>query len=149
VVPVFKGGDISLPDNYRPISLLSNFSKILEKVVSMRLSLYLEIRSILSPNQFGFRKGHSTTHPLVHFMNHISTASNEKKHTIAIFCDLRKAFDTVDHNILFKKLYKLGVRCVELDWFKHYLHNRKQFVSVDGTIGSLPPISLGVLKATY
>ena len=114
VVPVFKSGDKTIPDNYRPISLLSSFSKILEKVVSIRLTHFLEQENILSKFQFGFRKSHSTAHAMVHFLNNISNALNEKKHTVAIFCDLRKAFDTVNHDILLKKLFKMGIRGVEL-----------------------------------
>jgi hypothetical protein len=109
VVPIFKSGDQTLLDNYRPISLLSNFSKILEKVVGNCLTTHLENNELLSPSQFGFRKGRSTVHPLVHFMNSVSTALNKKHHSIAIFCDLRKAFHTVDHGILLKKLKKLGI----------------------------------------
>jgi retron-type reverse transcriptase len=106
VVPVFKSGDKTNPDNYRPISLLSSFSKSLEKVVSIRLTHFLEQEKILTKFQFGFRKSHSTAHAMVHFLNNIFNALNEKKHTVAIFCDLRKAFDTVNHDILLKKFLK-------------------------------------------
>jgi hypothetical protein len=144
VVPIFKSGDQTVMDNYRPISLLSNFSKILEKVVGNRLTAFLENNELLSPSQYGFRKGRSTVHPLVHFMNTVSSALNKKHHVIAIFCDLRKAFDTVDHKILLKKLEKLGIRGVELEWFKNYLLDRKQFVFIDGKCSPLLSILLGV-----
>jgi hypothetical protein len=144
VIPIFKSGDQSALDNYRPISLLSNFSKILEKVVGNRLTSYLENNELLSPSQFGFRKGRSTMHPLVHFMNTVSTALNKKHHSIAIFCDLRKAFDTVDHEILLKKLKKMGIGGVELEWFRNYLCDRKQFVFIEGNCSPLLSILLGV-----
>ena len=100
VIPLFKSGDKSLPDNYRLISLLSCFSKIFEKVVCLRLLNFLENNNILTPDQFGFRKSHSAVHPMVHMMNFVSSALNKKETAIAIFCDLRKAFDTVNHEIL-------------------------------------------------
>jgi hypothetical protein len=128
VVPIYKSGDRQSMDNYRPISLLSNYSKILEKIVAIRLTNFLDAQKILSDHQFGFRKAHSTLHPLIHFMNKITSNLSAKKHTLAIFCDLRKAFDTVDHDILLKKLEKLGVRGIELTWFKSYLSHRQQFV---------------------
>lgn len=78
VVPIFKGGDRLSPDNYRPISLLPNFSKILEKVVSNCLITFLEDHKILSDSQFGFRNGHSTIHPLMLFMNNLTSALNKK-----------------------------------------------------------------------
>ncbi len=77
-------------------------------------------------------------------MNHLTKASNKKLFSIAIFCDLQKAFDTVDHNILFTKLFNIGVRGTELQWFKSYLQNRKQFVTIDGQQSSLLQILLGV-----
>jgi hypothetical protein len=100
VVPIFKSGDSSKMDNYRPISLLSNFFKILEKIVASRFTDFLETNNLLSPSQFGFRKNHSTLHPLVHFLNFVSNSINKREHALAVFCDLRKAFDTVDHEIL-------------------------------------------------
>jgi hypothetical protein len=81
-------------DNYRPISLLCVFSKILEKIMCSRLVEYLESNNLISANQYGFRKNHSTLHPIVHLLNKVTAASNEKKISLAIFCDLRKAFDT-------------------------------------------------------
>ena len=102
-IPIFKIGSKESMDNYRPISLLPTFSKILEKIMYNRLSTYLENNNLLSPQQFGFRKAHSTVHPLSLFINQISDALNKKNHAIAIFCDLKKAFDTVNHSILIKK----------------------------------------------
>jgi hypothetical protein len=144
VVPIFKSGDRRCMDNYRPISLLSIFSKILEKVVCNRLCTFLETNNILSGAQFGFRPGHSTVHPMVHLVNHVSKALNNKEHSIAIFCDLRKAFDSCDHGILLKKLSRVGIRGNTLAWFKDYLSNRHQFVTVSGFNSSLRVIRLGV-----
>ncbi len=81
---------------------------------------------------------------MVHMMNFVSKAPNKKESTIAIFCDLRKAFDTVNHEILLKKMHKMGIRDKELDWFKNYLSNRKQFVYLNGKSSSLLEILLGV-----
>jgi len=144
VVPIFKSGDPTLPNNYRPISLLPNISKILEKVMCNRLTFFLESNNLLANSQYGFRKAHSTVHPLVHFLNNLTKANNKKLYTIAIFCDLQKAFDTVDHGILVKKLEAIGVRGTELLWFKNYLCNRKQFVSIDGHNSTLLDIVIGV-----
>jgi hypothetical protein len=83
-------------------------------------------------------------HPLTHFLNNISDSLNNKKHTIAIFCDLRKAFDTCNHDILIAKLNKYGVTGLALDWFRSYLSNRKQFVSLNGRDSGLLDVSLGV-----
>jgi hypothetical protein len=144
VIPVFKSGDRRSMDNYRPISLLSIFSKILEKVVCNRLCSFLETNNILSGAQFGFRPGHSTVHPMVHFVNHVSKALNNKEHSIAIFCDLRKAFDSCDHEILLRKLSGVGIRGDTLAWFRNYLSNRQQFVTISGHNSSLKLIKLGV-----
>ena len=106
VIPVFKSGDPLCMDNYRPISLLSVFSKILEKIVCNRLTSFLETNNLINSNQFGFRKKHSTFHPIIHLLNNVTTASNSNKYSTAIFCDLHKAFDTVDKEILLKKTPK-------------------------------------------
>ncbi len=144
VIPIYKTGDQMLVDNYRPIALLSNFAKILEKVMYNRLITFLEANEIISGSQFGFRAGHSTIHPLMHFQNYISEALNKKEHVIAVFCDLRKAFDTVNHKILLEKLKKIGIRDTELEWFRSYLSDRKQFVCIKGNNSNNVTMKIGV-----
>ena len=131
VIPIYKAGEKNSMDNYRPISLLSVFSKIMEKIVASRLLSFLDTNGILSKWQFGFRSGHSTAHPMVHFLNNICDSLNNNKHTIAVFCDLKKAFDTCDHRILILKLKKYGLADTEINWFKSYLTDRKQFVMIN------------------
>ena len=131
-------------DNYRPIALLSTFSKILEKIVCNRLSNYLENNNLLSKFQYGFRKEHSTLHPMIHFMNKITNALENKMHTIAIFCDLRKAFDSCNHQILLSKLNRMGLSGTELRWFENYLTNRQQYVFVNGSSSSCLTTEIGV-----
>ena len=144
IIPLFKSGDKTSMDNYRPIALLNIFSKILEKIVCNRLSLHLENNNLLSMFQFGFRKGHSTLHPMLHFLNKITTSFEKKEHTIAIFCDLRKAFDCCNHSILFEKMNRLGIGGVELDWFRSYLSGRQQFVYVKNKKSTKLNINIGV-----
>ena len=144
IIPIFKSGDNTLTENYRPIALLSTFSKILEKIMSNRLSSHLENNNLLSDFQFGFRKNHSTVHPLLLFSNKITEVLEQKKHCIAIFCDLQKAFDTVDHSILLDKLGAVGVEGIELQWFKDYLANRQQFVHLSNYSSSLLVNNAGV-----
>ena len=144
VIPIFKAGDKASPDNYRPISLLSAFSKIMEKIVASRLLIFLNDNNILSKWQFGFRGGHSTSHPMIHFINKVTDALNKKHHTIGIFCDLKKAFDTCDPNILLLKLKKYGIQGTELKWFQSYLTDRKQFVQIKKSSSPLLEIKLGV-----
>ena len=98
--------------------------------MALRLTAFLETNNILSKWQFGFRSEHFTSHPMIHFLNKITEALNAKRHTISIFCDLKKAFNTCNHDILFSKLEKYGIKNTELLWFKSYLTDRKQFVSI-------------------
>ena len=144
VIPIYKSGDRRSMDNYRPISLLTTFSKIIEKIVATRLTIFLNNNQIISKWQFGFRAQHSTVHPMLHYTNFLSKSFNEKKHSLSIFCDLKKAFDCCDHTILLSKLEKYGIRGTELAWFESYLFNRKQFVSINGKNSSLADIVIGV-----
>ena len=144
VIPIFKSGDPRQADNYRPILLINNFAKIIEKIMAIRLTAFLENHSLITNSQFGFRKQHSTIHPIIQFQNFITKTLNKKEHAIAIFCDLRKAFDTVDHKILLNKLKNKGVTGMELNWFKSYLDERKQFVSIDDICSTLINITIGV-----
>jgi len=144
IIPVYKSGNSAEMNNYRPISLLSSFSKILEKIVAIRLTDFLDENKLLSPNQYGFRKKHSTVHAMTNLLNYVSGALNEKKIAVLIFCDLRKAFDTCNFDILLKKLFDLGIRDTELKWFENYLKNRQQFVYLNGVASSLLEILNGV-----
>jgi hypothetical protein len=144
VCPIFKSGDKSDFQNYRPISVLPSFSKIFEKVVQNRLLSYLHNNDILCKNQFGFRKKHSAYMALIDMYDKISLAIDKNESSIGIFIDLSKAFATLDHNILLKKLEHYGIRGKALDWFKSYLYNRKQCVSLNGVMSDFKSVIYGV-----
>lgn len=145
VTPVFKkGGDPTNPTDYRPISLLMIFSKIIEKFVAFNLKSYLFDNNIINQFQFGFQEGHSTYHPMIHLLNSISEAMNNKEYTIGIFCDLQKAFDCVPKRTLILKLKKYGITGISLKWFESYLSNRKQFVRIGNHDSEMINISSGV-----
>jgi len=148
VVSIFKSGDPQLCDNYRPISLVSSLSKIFEKIVATQLTNHLELNKLINKHQFGFQRGLSTEHNLLHLTNFISKALNQSKYCIGIFLDLKKAFDVVNHEILSKKLFHLGVRGNLLRWFQSYLSNRTQKVDINGVL-SLPRfINISVLQGS-
>ena len=130
VIPIHKKGPTNDVNNYRPISLLSTFSKIMEKLMAVRLNDFLQLHSIIYPNQFGFRAGCSTTHSLISIIETINKTIEQKKFGCGVFIDLKKAIDTVNHNILLQKLEHYGIRDNALLWFKSYLTDRKQYVSV-------------------
>ena len=144
VVPVFKSGDRRSLSNYRPISVLPIFSKVLERVVYNRLLSYMDKFHILIDNQFGFRKDHSASLALLQLYDKISLAIDQSEFTIGIFLDLSKAFDTVNHNILFDKLQHYGIRGTALNWFKSYFSNRMQFVQYNGVCSQKTVIECGV-----
>ena len=146
IVPVFKEGDCHDFNNYRPISLLSSFSKLMEKIVSKQILRFLHINDILYKHQYGFRPRHNTSHPVLHLSEKIYSALNQKPSakTLAIFIDLKKAFDTVDHNILLNKMEHYGIRNVANTWFQNYLDSREQFVIINGTESERKKIVCGV-----
>ena len=140
VTPVFKkGGNLTDVNYYRPISLISSFSKILEKIVCNQLKDYLVTNNILDEFQFGFQNSNSTHHPMIHLLNKVSKAMNDKEYTIALFFDLKKAFDMVPRNTLIRKLEKNGIRNNALQWFNSYLSERYQYVNVGDTNSTLQP----------
>ena len=147
-IPIFKAGDHTCCDNYRPISLLSSISKILEKVVATNLVNHLEINNLLFENQFGFLRGRSTLHNITILTSKISQALNDKKFVIGVFLDLKKAFDTVSHDILLQKLKKLGISGTPLKWFTSYLSGRSQFTVINGSTSTELPIDISVLQGS-
>ena len=132
VIPVYKKGSKLSTSNYRPISLLSNLNKIFEKIMFQRCYNFIESNEILYEHQYGFRKKYSTGHALINISEQIRTALDNNKYAIGVFVDFQKAFDTVDHNILIKKLERFGISGNCNKWFQSYLTNRKQFVSILG-----------------
>ena len=144
VVPVFKKGDTTKLENYRPISLLPSVSKIFEKIAQTQLLDYFESNSLLCPSQYGFRQRHSTEHAILEFVDRIISDMDQGFNPIAIFLDLSKAFDTLDHQILIQKLKYYGIKNKTLNWLTSYLTNRKQYVQFNNTQSTLCQISTGV-----
>ena len=118
VIPTFKNDSRLLCNNYRPISLLSNISKIFEKLIHCRLNLFLEQSNCLYPFQFGFRLNYSTNNALMTIVESIQKQLDAGNYTTGVFVDLKKAFDTVDHNILLEKIDYYGIRGVAKNWFE-------------------------------
>lgn len=144
VIPVFKAGDPDDCNNYRPISTLSVFNKIFEKLLVNRLVKYLSKRKILYKFQYGFRQGSSTQTAILELVDDIIKEVDSKKSVGALFLDLKKAFDTLDHSILLKKLEMYGIRGLANDLIKSYLSNRKQFVAINDARSSNQTIGVGV-----
>ena len=146
VIPIFKKGDRTLFNNYRPISILPAFSKIVEKIVATKLIKFLESTKQLYKHQYGFRPRHSTIHPVIHLMNQIAEENDKptKNITMASFLDLSKAFDTISHKILLHKLNNMGIRGVVNSWFRSYLNNRLQYMEILKHKSSLENVVCGV-----
>jgi hypothetical protein len=130
VTPVYKKGDRSDPDNYRPISILPVLSKVFERHVYSILMEYLERNSILSESQFGFRKGRSTVKAAVDLVRYILDAIDTKKQVVGTFLDLTRAFDCVNSDVLLKILFKYGIQDKALKWFETFLLHRRQLVQL-------------------
>ena len=144
VTPVFKPGDTSLMTNYRPICVLPCFSKMLERIMCNRLYKYLTENNLLYCKQFGFQKGHSLEHAILQLVEQINQSFERNEFTLGVFVDLSKAFDTVDHQILFKKLEYYGIAGNNLRWFGNYLKDRQQFISFENNSTKKVTITCGV-----
>ena len=144
VIPIYKKGSKMSTSNYRPISLLSNINKIFEKIVFDRVYAFIEKNKMIYTHQYGFRKSHSTTHALISITEQIRKALDNKDFAVGVFVDFQKAFDTVDHNILLDKLNRYGITGKTNEWFRSYLRDRKQFVSILGFESNQRSLSHGV-----
>ena len=144
VIPLFKKGDKKDMSNYRPISTLNFISKLFEKLLYNRLYSFLEEKSILSSSQYGFRKNISTSDALLDLTCNIHQSFNEKKYLLAVFLDVKKAFDSVDHSLLIRKMSMLGIRGNSLNLFKSYLNDRHQYTVINSAKSSMNKIEIGV-----
>ena len=144
VIPLYKSGHRNIPGNYRPISILPTISKIMERILYNQLYNYLTEFGLLSGAQFGFRKSHSTATALLDCTNDWYMNIDKKMFNLVVFIDLKKAFDTVNHNILLKKLEFYGIKGQALDLLKSYLSNRHQKCQVESFVSSEHLIKCGV-----
>ena len=144
VVPLFKKDSKLDYNNYRPISLLSNIEKILEKLMFKRMYTFLNNNNAIYNLQFGFRQQYFTSHALINITENIRKALHDGNIGCRVFVDLQKAFDTVDHEILSAKLNHYGIHGVSNDWFKSYLSNRSQYLSINGYESGFVALNCGV-----
>ena len=146
VIPIFKKGDPSLFEIYRPICLLPAISKVLEKIIALQLSSYFEKNKLLFDNQYGFRPKHSTEHAALELIDRITNKMDTTEIPLNICIVLSKAFDTIDDSILLNKLKYYGLKGPTLNLFQSYLSrpNRKQYTEIEDTTSTILPIQVGV-----
>ena len=144
IIPLFKKGDTTSIENYRPISLLSTISKILELVIYRRMLNFCTKYNIICDEQHGFRKGRSPQSAILSFLNELHEKLNNSQKCLGVFMDLSKAFDLVNHVLLIEKLKKYGFRGKMGSWLESYLSNRKQFVEVESVKSGELTVSCGV-----
>lgn len=144
VVPIFKSGDPADANNYRPISVLSMMSKLLEKMIASRLSDFLFTNNLIYEKQYGFRTGCSTLTATCEMVDEIYGILDRRQFSGALFLDLKKAFDTINHDLLLQKLECYGIRGTALLLLQSYLRDRQQYVTANGGKSDLRNISIGV-----
>ena len=144
VVPLFKSGDRHSFNNYRPISLLPQFSKVLEKIFYKRMVKFVEDKGIFHDNQFGFRSKRNTGQAILSLVEDVTDAIEKNSTTAGVFIDFKKAFDTVNHSILLEKLDHYGIRGIAYNWMSSYLCRRKQYVLYDEYKSGVSDIVCGV-----
>lgn len=144
VIPIYKKGDPHQCENYRPISILPTISKIFETVIKTRLINFFENKNILATNQHGYRTKKSTTTALTNVVLQIYEAFDNREYAQIAFCDLSKAFDSVNHKILLQKLWRVGVRGQPYKLLESYINDRKQLVTWEQDISEWKTIEMGV-----
>lgn len=141
---IYKGGDRNTASNYRPISVLPVFSKGIEKLIFARMTEFFNKKSVLTDSQYGFRKDRSTEMALLTLKEYVLQSFENNYYTVGIFIDFSKAFDSLNHEILIRKLCLYGIRGKPLELLKSYLKHRRQYVSINKQNSSLLPIVCGV-----
>jgi hypothetical protein len=148
VIPIFKKGDKTNMNNYRPIALLPALSKVLEKVINKQINKKLDDLHLIDDNQYGFRSGHSTEDAVVKFIDYIERAKKEHKHVISIHIDVSKAFDSCNHEIMKSKLRRIGLHGNSLELMSNYMKDRIQELWLEGICGGSFVINIGVGQGT-
>lgn len=144
VIPVHKNGAVEDIENYRQISLLSVVSKLFERIIYNRIVSFCEINKILTISQHGFRAGKSTETACCHLLEHVYKSLDTGKYVISLLFDLSKAFDTIDKNLLEKKLSSMGIRGTILTWIVSYMENRSIKVKLNGINSNEHDVKIGV-----
>ena len=144
VTPIHKEGDLNDVSNYRPITSLSVFSKLFEKLVHKRMNSFISRYNLIKPNQFGFQKNKCTSDAILEFLENVYDSFNENKYYLAVFLDFSKAFDTISHDILLRKLEHMGFRGPIYQWIKSFLTSRKQYVNLGGSSSDILDTKMGV-----
>ena len=144
IIPLFKCNDPTAPNNYRPITILPVLSKIMERIVHRQIYKYLQEHKLITSDQFGFRPYLSTNVALTRVTEEILYNMDNKLITGAVFIDLRKAFDTVDHTLLLTKLRHIGFSAPVINWFTSYLSSRTAVTSINNITSCRKPVTVGV-----
>ena len=144
ITPIYKKGNKKTCSNYRPISLLSTFSKILEKCIYFRLSSFLSDHCLITDSQYGFRPGISTSDAILDLHNEILSNLDQKNNMCCTCLNLAKVSDTVDHSVLLKKLPCYGIRGIALQLIESFLDNRKQYTVVKNVCSLSQNVICGV-----
>jgi hypothetical protein len=148
IAPIHKSGDPREVSNYRPISLVSNISKIYEKIIKKQLDEFIEQHGLIHKNQFGFRRGMATEDAIAKVTSAIMSHIDEGAKCVGVFIDLRKAFDSVSHEKLISRLKSIGMRGRVLSWFDSYLENRPQMVRVNKKLSDAETTKYGIPQGT-
>ena len=148
VTPLFKKGDKSNPSNYRPVSLTSICSKIMEHIIHSHVMSFLDANNLLTDQQHGFRKKRSCESQLITTVQELAAGLNNKQQIDAILLDFSKAFDKVPHRRLSAKLHHYGIRGKTLGWIESFLAHRQQKVVLDGKTSSPAQVTSGVPQGT-
>lgn len=144
IVPIQKVKNTKNPNEIRPVNMLTNISKLMEKIVYKQIVKYFEDNNLFCETQSGFRKHHSCESLLNLVITQWKTEIHNKNCIVAVFLDLKRAFETVDKDILLQKLESYGVKGIELQWFKSYLHNRTQRTRIGSYLSSPKHVDIGV-----
>ena len=148
ITPIYKKGRHDDVNNYRPISILNTFSKILEKIIKIRLVRFVQTNFGFDCQQYGFQKQSNTLGAAVDLIDYVSSEMDKNKYVVAVFIDLQKAFDTVDIQLLLEKMYKMGVRGVCYNLLRTYSTNRTHYTVVNGCASDAEEMNVGVAQGS-